>query len=252
MLNYLQKNIVQIIFESWKGNRPVGSPSPPFRKGGNKVPQNLIVSSPSSKKNVSSKKDKVTVSQDLQNFENNIRYLGYESCGFFDKKGKPLLIKKGTRDKVAFDPMEVDPLKNKGHISIHNHPGWADNIYSSAFSRDDFGFACSMGLSEIRVVSSLVDYILKPPKELKRFSVDFANEVTNKFKAIFKITQIEEADKYRQKTGKSREDVARMTKEQRNKYDATFSYLVYDSFWKKFSEKTGVIYEKRIKREIKI
>jgi len=71
----------------------------------------------------------------------------------FDKNGKILLEKEGTKNKIQFTPDEVKLFKN--NILTHNHPR------GTSFSSADVELACYSNMKEIRVAAEKRTYIMR-------------------------------------------------------------------------------------------
>lgn len=94
-----------------------------------------------------------------------------EIGAFYDKNGKVLFRKVGTKHKVNFYKDEIGDLDFSKSILTHNHPN------SASFSIDDIVFASKIGIKEIRAIApesklGSVVFRLKPKKGESWPSVD--------------------------------------------------------------------------------
>ena len=90
----------------------------------------------------------------------------YETAIIFDQQGNTVLEKNGQKNTVEFEPDEL--AKMNGNVLTHNHPlGWGfpendPRRIGNSFSEADFALAAQNGLSEIRAVTPVHTYSLKP------------------------------------------------------------------------------------------
>lgn len=88
--------------------------------------------------------------------EDEIRLDNMENGIIFDENGKVLLSKRGKPDHLTLTEKEL--LLLKGCVFTHNHPN------GTPFSERDVLMAIDYGISELRVVTSLFRYFLRPQK----------------------------------------------------------------------------------------
>jgi hypothetical protein len=81
----------------------------------------------------------------FQKAEAQIAGLQHERAYLFDKKGKEVLVKDGSRNQVSFTASERAMMKD--NILTHNHP-----TTGGSFSWDDIWFAAQEDMAEIRAV----------------------------------------------------------------------------------------------------
>lgn len=103
--------------------------------------------------------------------EDTIRSQRYESAYAVAADGAVLIDKDGQQYSVAFDDAEIEALRGKGVIFTHNHPrGWDvpetdPRRIGNSFSPEDIGVACSAEVAEIRAVTPMRRYWMRPPPE---------------------------------------------------------------------------------------
>lgn len=99
--------------------------------------------------------------------EHRIRGQRFETAILFDPSGNEVARVDGTRDRV--DLAAIDPALFPGNILIHNHPrGWTyppgHPLHAGhSFSDDDIFALRRHHLAEIRAVTPLDRYSMKPP-----------------------------------------------------------------------------------------
>ena len=101
--------------------------------------------------------------------EEEIRGNRFESAFAVGEAGRVLLDKRGEQFHVGFTQSEIDRLRGgQGVLFTHNHPrGWDYPTESplhagSSFSDTDVRFACQVEVSEMRVVTPVQRYFLRP------------------------------------------------------------------------------------------
>jgi hypothetical protein len=96
----------------------------------------------------------------VEKFETDIRNKNVEYGAGFDKNGNSIIEHKGDRGSIKMSVKEVLDLEEKGvKIYSHNHPS---NI---GLSPQDYEFASSANLDELRAVGTTHTYTIKRPKE---------------------------------------------------------------------------------------
>lgn len=99
--------------------------------------------------------------------EDKIRYDQLETGILFDDDGSILIIQQGKSDEVSFSYQELSLFKQR--TFTHNHP------MGTSFSLQDIIMAIDWKLAEIRVVTPLFRYSLKP-----KYGKDWCNKSTVK------------------------------------------------------------------------
>jgi hypothetical protein len=96
----------------------------------------------------------------VEKFETSIRDKNIEYGAGFDKNGNSVIEHKGDRGSIKMSVKEVLGLEEKGvKIYSHNHPS---NI---GLSPQDYEFASSANLDELRAVGTTHTYTIKRPNE---------------------------------------------------------------------------------------
>lgn len=103
----------------------------------------------------------------LKDEEKASRLLPRERATIFDADGNVIFAKTGGESSVPFDDHEIELAR--GHILTHNHPNGRKYPKSdprhqgNSFSSADLHFSCLASLTEMRAVTPVWDYSIKPP-----------------------------------------------------------------------------------------
>jgi hypothetical protein len=118
----------------------------------------------------------------VENFENKARTLKLEQSLVTDMNGEPILIKKGTRNRVRFSPDDIEKIKGKNVILTHNHPN------NSGLSDADYIFAAKHDIGEFRAVGATRTFTIVRPKEgWPKDKVKFADDVKSAYRETGKL-----------------------------------------------------------------
>ena len=155
----------------------------------------------------------------------------FESAYVVNMQGQTLLYKKGQEFSVEFTGDEIDLMR--GSILTHNHPmGWQYEDFDprrqgNSFSPQDIFLASRSQLAEIRAVTPVWRYSMKPPEE--GWSFDF---YLDKIRPAY-----DEAEEY------VKNRFERLIYSQKMIY-AEAEARHFHEVWKRVAKKTGVIYNR--------
>jgi hypothetical protein len=117
----------------------------------------------------------MTVLEILRAHESDLRLLRSEASIAFDTEGNIVLEKgalPGKEYEIEFSDDEIALLRQIGKVTVtHNHPrGWAyppddPRHAGSSFSPEDILLACRAQLEEVRAVTPVYTFSMRPPPE---------------------------------------------------------------------------------------
>lgn len=140
-----------------------------------------------------------TLPEVLKEKESEIAGLDYERAYVFDKTGRIILKKDGSRNSVAFEKEDLALIKDKDAIFTHNHPS-----SGGSFSLEDIQFAVAHNQMEMRAVGRKYGHSMYRPAQgwpdLNLLTDEFYkadNEVRDEFWRRISLGQLsrEEADR---------------------------------------------------------